>query len=198
MAFLGLKIPHETARLLAEIECDGKREAPSSYHITLLFLGSDVPIETLAKAVVATHKVVAETRPFTVFTNRVCCFPKNEDGVPIICRVDSDDLYDLQAKLAKAYDDVGIEYSKKYEYKPHVTLAYSDKEIEERRIPKLEWGAHEVVLWGGDSGDNRLVVTFPLSLETSPPTRAIAARVAERYNEGDLSGKQLALEGGAA
>lgn len=183
MAFLGLKVPPETARLLSEIECDGKKEAPSSYHITLLFLGSEVPIETLAKALVTTYNITSQTRPFTVSTNRVCCFPKNEDGVPVICRVDSDPLYDLQAQLAKAYDDAGIEYSKKYEYKAHLTLAYGETEIEEKRIPKLEWGAHEIVLWGGDTGDNRVVMHFPFSLDTTPQPQELVARVAERFKE---------------
>jgi len=182
MAFLGLKVPHEAARLLGEIDVPGAKEATGSFHVTLLYIGNDVPIAALAEALKATFSVTSTTRPFTVQTNRVTCFPKNDNDKgksPIICRIDSDPLHDLQAKIRTAYDDAGIEYSKKFpEYKPHMTLAYADEEIEERRIPTVSWGAHEIVLWGGDEGDNRLVMHFPFSLDTS---HEIAERVAHRF-----------------
>lgn len=182
MAFLGLRVPPETARLLNEIEVPGTKEPVSSFHVTLLYIGSDVPIETLAEAMKATYEVTSKTRPFTVQTNRVTCFPKNanDDGkCPVICRIDSDPLHDLQSKLRASFDANGVPYSKKFpEYKPHLTLSYGNEEIEERRIPTVSWGAHECVLWGGDSGDNRLVMHFPFSLDTS---HEIAERVVQRF-----------------
>jgi 2'-5' RNA ligase len=185
MAFIGIKVPHETARLLSEVEVPGTRESPSSFHVTLLFLGSKVPVETLAEALKATLSVTTQTRPFTVSTSRVTAFPKGDDGFPIICPVSSDALHDLQAKLRASYDAAGIEYSKRFpEYKPHVTLSYSEKEVEERRIPTVEWGAHECVLWGGDEGDRRLIMSFPFSIETLPPP--IEERVAQRYIAGEV------------
>lgn len=182
MAFLGLRVPPETARLLNEIEVPGVKEPVSSFHVTLLYIGTDVPIETLAEAMKATYAVTSKTRPFTVQTSRVTCFPKNDgdDGkTPIICRVDADALHDLQSKLRASFDAAEIPYSKKFpEYKPHMTLAYADEEIEERRITTVSWGAHECVLWGGDSGDNRLVMHFPFSLDNS---HEIAERVVQRF-----------------
>lgn len=179
MAFLGIRVPHETSRLLGEVEVPGKREAASHFHITMLFLGKDVPIEVLQKALLATYEVTSRTKPFSVRTSTLTCFPKNEDGVPIICRVDSDSLHELREKIRLSYERHEVPFSNKFpEYKPHVTLAYADEEIEERRIPTVEWGAHELVLWGGDSGDRRLIITFPFSLDTS---HEMAERVAKRF-----------------
>jgi RNA 2',3'-cyclic 3'-phosphodiesterase len=177
MAFLGIRVPNETARLFKDVDVPGTKEPPSSMHITLLFLGDNIPIETLAKAMVATIGVTSNTPPFTVATDHVTCFP-TDDNVPVICPIESKALHELQAKIRKAYDNSGIKYSKKHpEYKPHLTLAYADEEIEKRSISKVEWGAHEIVLWGGDEGDSRLVITFPLSLDASKTS----GRVLQRY-----------------
>lgn len=178
MAFMGLKVPHETGRILDGIDVPGKREAPSSMHITMFYLGKQQPIENIAKVMSSAHRVLSATSPFTVSTSRVGSFPTNpDDGVPVICRVDSDPLHELHARLSRAFDEDGIEYSKKYpEYKPHVTLAYHDEDVPERRIPKVEWGAHEVVIWGGDEGDRGVAVTFPLLLSSK-----IASRVMQRF-----------------
>lgn len=184
MAFLGLRLPHETARLLNGIDVPGKRESLGHFHITMLHLGKEVPIEALQKALLATYEVTSRTRPFTVRTSMLSSFPKNEDGVPVICRVDSDPLHELRAKVCRSYDVHGVEYSKKFpEYKPHVTLAWAEDEVPERRIPTVEWGAHELVLWGGDSGDTRLVMTFPFSLDEASEevSEEIATRVAKRF-----------------
>lgn len=182
MAFLGLRVPPETARLLSEIDVPGKKESRDRYHITLLFLGDNIDIKVLSKALEVTYAVTSETKPFTVQVNRVSSFPGGDDGVPIICPVNSDPLHDLRQKLADDYDSAGIEYSKRFpEYKPHVTLSYGEEAIEERRVTTVEWGAHELVLWGGDQGDGRLVITFPFALEPANPLARSAGRVARRW-----------------
>jgi len=187
MAFIGLKVPHETARLLSEVDYGGMG-APTgldTYHITICYLGSKVPIEQLAEAIPVVFGVTQRTKPFTVGTNRVTTFPAGPDGTPIICRVTSDALHNLRDALWAALDDAGVEYNKKFpDFKPHVTLAYSKKEVTlgdygEVEFPLVEWGAHELVLWGGDSGDGRLVVTFPFSLEkTAEAKRRAFVRLA--------------------
>ncbi len=181
MAFLGLAVPAATARILAEIDFGkyGEKEPPSSMHITVLFIGKTVPIETIATMIEPIFNVVSQTKPFTVATSRVTTFPANpEDGTPIICPVDSNDLHTFRKAICAAFDQAGIEYNKKYpDYRPHVTLGYSkdplvdaDKAID-LTIPVVEWGAHELVLWGGDSGDNRVIVTFPLSIANNKSAR---------------------------
>lgn len=56
-----------------------------------------------------------------------------------------------------------IEFSKTFkDFKPHITLAYADDEIDECKIDKVECVINELVLWGGDHGDDRIFITFPL------------------------------------
>jgi len=176
MAFLGLKVPHETARILSEIDfgkAGGDKEPPSSMHITMCYLGKEVPIEKVAAMIPVIFAVVSQTTPFTVATSRVTTFPANpDDGVPIICPIDSNELHAFRSALCSAFDGTSppIDYSKKYSYKPHVTLGYNQDPLVsadnaiDLQIPVIEWGAHELVLWGGDSGDNRVIITFPLSV----------------------------------
>lgn len=182
MSFCGLKVPHETARLLAGLEVPGKKEPTSNFHVTLFFFGDEVPIDKLAKITEITYGVTSGTKPFTVRTSQLTSFPAGDDGRPIICRIESDALHDLRDKIRGALDQAGVEFSEKFPvWRPHVTLAYDTEpegDFEEQRIPTIEWGAHELVLWGGDSGDDKLIVTFPLSL--GAPGKA-AARVAQRY-----------------
>lgn len=182
MAFIGLKVPHETARLLHGIDFGGvgDREPTDFYHVTLHALGDDIPIETLAEAVAPIFEVVSKTHPFTVSTHHVGTFPPHpEHGtVPVICHVDSPELHALHAAIGEALDKAGIDYSKRFpKYQPHVTLAYSkDPKTEvDVHLPKpIGWSAHELVLWGGDTGDNRVVMTFPFSLQDSSGKSASA------------------------
>jgi 2'-5' RNA ligase len=171
MAFVGLRVPHETARLLGELEVAGDKEPVSNLHTTVLYLGKDVPVEQIASSVTAIYEVTSKTKPFTVETSIVTSFPPNpDDGVPIIARIESEPLHQLQAALKAALKKHGVAFSDKYpEYKPHVTLAYlQDGEAPaDIQIPPVTWGVGEVVLWGGDTGDNRLIVTFPFSLNGS-------------------------------
>lgn len=172
MAFLGLKIPAETCRLFSDIDVPGNRVKTQTYHVTLLFLGKDLPIDVLADAVKSTYKVTSTTKPFSVRTSRVTCFPPTKDEtVPIIARVESDPLHDLRDRLVKSFEVGQVAFDNTYpQFKPHVTLAYADTELEdEERIPTtIEWGAHELVLWGGDDGDKKLTATFPFTLKAEP------------------------------
>lgn len=164
MAIVAFALNSDTSRILSEIQVPGERE--SQKHVTLLFLGDDVPVERLAKAMEAAYQVAATTRPFTLRTDTVTCFPKNPGGVPIICKIESEELHALHDRLKAAFDEAGIEYSKKWpDFKPHVTLAYADEEIEDISIPPMEWGAHELIIWGGNSGDQRVIIHIPFSLK---------------------------------
>lgn len=178
MAFIGIKTPSETAKLLASYSVPGKPEPVEQSHITLIYLGKDVPIKVLAKALEATYEVTSQTQPFKVQTSMVSCFPKGEDGVPVICPVESEALHTFRARIKAAYEAYGVPFSNKYpEYKPHVTLSYADEAISAQPIPTVEWVADQVILWGGNHGAERLVMTFPLSTASSP----VASRVALRF-----------------
>lgn len=173
MAVLGIHCPHDVGRIFSQIEVEGEREPLGHQHITLLYFGDDVPIETLAKAIVAIYGVTSKTKPFTVQTNRVTAFPPHpEHGtVPIICPVVSPPLHDLHGRLKAALDRAKVDYSRTFpEYKPHVTLSYVKDPLvhadhtADKDIPSIEWGVADVVLWGGDEGDQRFSANFPLSI----------------------------------
>lgn len=169
MAMIGLSVPESTARLLSDIEVPG---SPSPEpHITILNLGDDVPIETVAKMMVSAYSVVSKVRPFTVRTNIISCFP-NDGKVPVIAKVVSPALHTLRENLCKVFDDQGIYYSKSFkDYVPHVTLAWNTSVIEDFEVPSVEWGAHELCLWGGNSGSGRVLVNLPFSLGNRKASR---------------------------
>lgn len=163
MAFLGIRVPIETARLLKEIEVPGENAANSELHITILCFEDNWPISELAKSLEAAYDIVSKFKPFRVTMDKVTCFPKHGDRCAIIAPVKSDELHELHDKLAKNFDKEDIDFSKRFkDYKPHVTLSFNDEEIDEQKIDKVEFVVQEVVLWGGDHGDDRIFITFPL------------------------------------
>lgn len=179
MAFIGFSVPTDTVRILTEIEVPGEREDSRHLHTTMFLLGKNVPIEDIAKATEVIYNVASKTRPFTMRTRKISSFPPSDssDGIyPIICPIESEELHSLRETLRKAFDKAKVPYSKTFpDYKPHVTLSFSKEAFKDTSIPPVEWGAHEIILWGGDSGDQRIAVHFPLSLKNR------VASIAERY-----------------
>jgi 2'-5' RNA ligase len=166
MAALMLQVPQETARVLHELPVPGKREH-SDPHITVLYLGKDLPIESIGEMLPVIFDVTSKTLPFAVATSHVSTFPAGDDGVPVIAQVDSPALHRFRAKLTQAFEAADIPYDNKFlSYRPHTTLSYApdpDTEVD-LDIPEVSWGVSELVLWGADRGTGRLVVKFPLSL----------------------------------
>lgn len=166
MAFIGIKVPAQTGRLLKNIKVPGKAESPSEYHITLMFFAKNWELSKVAKALEATYEITKDAKPFLVKTETVGCFPKREnEPLPIIARVESKELHDFRKELAEKFDDEGIEFSKTFKtFNPHITLAYldSDKEISDFDIDPIEFSVSEIVIWAGDHGDDRLSINFPL------------------------------------
>lgn len=177
MAALMFVVPDETARILKELDVpEGTPEHHS--HITVVYLGDDVPIETIANVVPILYEVTFQTLPFSVSTGHVTTFPVGKDGVPVIARVDSPALHEFRAEICRALDAAGQSYSKKFpDYKPHVTLTYAkDPDTKfELSFPKLSWGCHELLLWGANRGTGRLVINFPLSLPSGRVAKGMHA-----------------------
>lgn len=165
MSFVGIRIPHEVGRLFSHIPVPGEKVPTDEMHVTLLYIGKATPLEMIGRAVVAAAEVAEAVRPFRLQVSKSTCFPKNDDGVPIICPVESPDLHELNSQLKAAFDKHNVDYSKKFpDYKPHVTLSYASDLIQEESFAEpLEWSAYEMVLWAGDSGDDRVSATFPFA-----------------------------------
>jgi 2'-5' RNA ligase len=174
MSFLGIAVPHEISRLLASVDVEGDSKPSSSYHITLFYMGDNVPVDKLSDALAPIFEVTSRTPPFTVETSEITSFPPKPDGVvPVVARIVSNDLLRLRAELKVAFDEAGVEYSKTFfDYRPHVSLAMLEGGERPADIPirKVEWGVGEIVLWGGDYEDDKLIVTFPLVLNPEPTT----------------------------
>lgn len=167
MAALMFSVPQDTARVLGEIGTPGKPE--SDKHITVVYLGKKVPVEDLAEMIPVLHEVTSKTAPFTVSSEWVTTFPAGKDGTPVIARVQSPALHSFRQELCAALDRAGMEYDCKYpDYKPHVTLSYSEEETEfDLDMPALTWSCSELCLWGADRGQGELVVKFPLSIQSN-------------------------------
>jgi 2'-5' RNA ligase len=130
VSLLCVRVPHEIARALSGIDIPGEKEPVDHFHISVLYLGKDTPVEQLMEAATATYEVTSKFPPFTVQTGRVSTFPPNpDDGVPIIARMDSRALHELQEALKNKFKEKGVTFSDKYPtYIPHVTLGYSQEE----------------------------------------------------------------------
>lgn len=172
MALLGIKVPHEIGRLLSSLDIEGEVESTDRYHVTLFDLGENLPIEEIVKAIPVICRTTLQTPPFTLQTSEITSFgPKPDGEIPIIARISSFPLMQLRNELKEAFDAEGVSYSKAFpKYLPHITLAYlrADHPPEPRPLPTVEWGVGEIVLWGGDSADDRLIVTFPFALTLEP------------------------------
>jgi 2'-5' RNA ligase len=178
MALLCLKLPHEPARLLSEVKVPGERTAVDQLHVTLLYLGKEIELEAILLATQVTYQVVSTWSPFLMTTRWVSTFrPTDEGTVPVIAHVESDDLHELQEALKDAFDEEGVPYSKKWPvYKPHITLSYASIEDtpDDFTIHPVQWSCTDVVLWGGDEGENDIVTRFLSLLRPEPPPRRLS------------------------
>jgi 2'-5' RNA ligase len=182
MGFLFLKVPHETARLLQTVEVPGNKQPIDEMHITLLYMGKGQSIIDVAKAMVAAYEVTSKQPPFLASVKQISSFPANpDDGVPIICPVESPELVTFRANLAAQFDRLGLNYSKKYEYHPHVTISYitdpeKQKETHSAPLPQpISWLISDMSIWSGDRGEGPAAISMPFTLK---PLAQIAARIA--------------------
>lgn len=178
MALLCLKLPAEPARLLSEIRVPGEKTPIDEMHVSLVYLGKELELEAVLLAIQVTYQVVASWSPFLLTTRWVSTFPQTDEGtVPVIARVESEDLHDLQEALKEAFDEEGVPFSNKWpDYKPHVTLSYAPAEQApgDKTIPPVQWSCTDIALWAGDEGETDIVCRFPLSIVS----RAASSKVA--------------------
>lgn len=181
MAMIAIRIPQETARLLEKMaKCiPGNSQAASDMHVTVLYLGDDVPIDVIAKAMTACHAVTSTTAPFTMSVDRIDSFEPGTNGTPVIMPVTSNELQTLHQNLKAELDRQGVFYDKKWpEFKPHVTLSYVDGMKGSGYLPKpLSWGVFELTVYGANKGEGvSAVLPFELS-STELKLQKIASRI---------------------
>lgn len=184
MAFIGLDVPADAASLLEGIDVPGDRESASDMHVTIVHLGKGVPVVQLAKAMLVAHECARATPPMSFTITRVSSFPGGDDGVPIICPIESPELQALNAMLKQRLRDLGIPFSDKWpDFKPHLTLGYFVDAPEgfaldvELPVP-VPFSVSELCLWGGNAGGPEVLrVSIPFALS---PVQRMAVTVARR------------------
>ena len=185
MAFLGIKIPDELANLLSDIDVPGNKELKDNLHITFLMLSSEpIDIKDVSEIIKVTYNIFSKIEPFFVSFDKLTNFPKGDKGYPIILTISSKKFEQIHKKLWTACEEAGIDFSKKFKnFRPHITLSYSDKPIKETNISELGFTVTEFVLWGG-SKDKKLVdVTFPLELKSLAHNNLFnIIKMAEKFN----------------
>lgn len=167
-------VPNEVSRILRELRVPGTPETQS--HVTVIHFGDDIPVEQVANILPVVYQVTSSTRPFSMMSRTVGTFDPGDNGTPVIAFVESPDLHRLRERLLGALDAAGISYSTKFkEYRPHVTITYSEENLKgfEHSFTPVSWGAYELSLWGANRGDGELVVAFPFNVGM---TQAVHAR----------------------
>ena len=162
MALLGLVIPENVSDLLKAVDVPGDRE-PSD-HLTMFYFEQDLTMSDIMKICKTVSPIVEKYSTFKLSIDKISCFPKGPDGVPIKGDVNSKDLIKLRKEIAKAFDKNKIKFSKRHpDFNPHVTLSYSDDDTDDVKLKEpIVWMVNKLVLWGGDSDTDGINVDIPL------------------------------------
>ena len=164
MAFIGIKVSADISRLFRGLDLPGEKVSENEQHITILCFEENWAISSVADAMEAAYKVLKDVDPFKVKTDTITCFPKfDKDTCPVIAKIDSEELSEVNKKLKKAFDKAKIGYANNFKvYNPHITLGWAKEEIKDIKISPVEFTVTEITLWAGDNGDDRIFITFPL------------------------------------
>jgi len=182
MAFLGIKVSDNVGQLLSQVNVPGEKTSPSEMHITLFYF-ENFSIDDVIKSLEVIFELTTNTKPFNVKTNMVSHFPgwgdKDDKKCAVIAKITSDDLHKFRDKLADDLDDANVEFSKTYkDYKPHITLSYSQEEPEDFDLPDpVEFTVSEITLWGGEEMNDKLIVDFPLSYDKTEKNSFLIKRI---------------------
>lgn len=161
MAFIGIEVPPDVEASLSALSVPGERTPSGQFHVTMLYLGKQTSTADILRATAVCCALAERTPPFRVGTAVATSFPAGDEGkVPVIARVVSPALHELQAAMRKAFDELGIEYSKRHpEYKPHVTLSYAPGTFPDSKIVPVTWTCSQLAIWGGEDGPDDRIAT---------------------------------------
>ena len=156
-------IPAETIAPLFEA-ASVSTEDPDQAHITLT-LTDGAPLNDVTMEIV--EQWSQRTAPITITIGPdLSSFPKGEDGVPIIIPISSPELVEARKDLRDALANAGLNVTEYSEFRPHITLAYVDKEpgsFELNPATVIKHTIDEVSVYA--KGGRERVVRFTLSRE---------------------------------
>jgi len=167
MAIICLKVPSNIAQTLEGIDVPGKHVPDGEKHITLHSLGSvgvAMPLDAIGKTISVIALATEKFKPFHVeATGYSSPFGRHTFGVPIVCSIKSPELQKLHETITVALDDAGISYTNYPEFRPHLTLSWSEEFVVEKvfKTP-LAWRVESIALWCGAFGDERIYTVFEL------------------------------------
>jgi 2'-5' RNA ligase len=171
VAFLGIAVEGAAARMLSRIVVPGKPVPAQKMHVTLVYLGKDVPVQGVLDAVAVVCEVCRETDPFYCEVSRVDFFSKGPDGFPVFGDVASEELRILRGNICSRLELGKIPFSKKFDYYPHVALSYAEYPIAARyglRTPVL-WRVEELTMRSDPIGAHCEGLTIRIPLRVGPP-----------------------------
>lgn len=167
MAMLGIKVPEEIGQKISKLSVPGERLETDEYHITMFYFEQELKLPEILKIIQLVYGTLKNTPSFGLRSRLISSFPEGPDGVPVLLKIDSEPLMELRKSLGKKFDKNDIKYSKVHpEFKPHVTLSYSKKEFEDKKLSEpIKWKASELYLWAGENMDSGIIVTLPLGMK---------------------------------
>ena len=117
-------------------------------HLTLCFLGDlpGVSPQQLAAADEAARSL--RQRPFELAFDHVASLGRNKGAAPLVlCHArDGAPLHQLHDSLAAHFTQSDLFHLDTRPFKPHVTLMYAEKFIDEQPVTPISWTAAEVLL----------------------------------------------------
>lgn len=179
MALIGFQVPADAGALLERADVPGDKHSASDFHITSVYTGGSSGIVDVAKAIVVVQRVCEAFGPFAVTLSDISSFPGGDDGVPVICQLDSPELHSFHQAVKAGLDGAGVSYSKKWpEYRPHVTLSYvkdgSAREVTGSLPSPVTFILYKAFVWG-DPSSGMVRADLPFS---GSPIAVMAARMA--------------------
>jgi 2'-5' RNA ligase len=131
-----------------ELNLHGRPLETDIFHATLVHLGDfpGLPHDIVARAVQAAAKV--QMAPFEVSFDRVKSFSRRPGKRPLVLHSGEDavPLMTFQQALVDALIGVKLARSGASKFRPHVTLLYDRKEVDDHVVDTVGWTVREFVL----------------------------------------------------
>jgi phage-related protein (TIGR01555 family) len=157
----------EAARAL--VPADVALEAPDEPHVTVLYVGKDLPPDALDEVVAEVRASAAAAEPHRLGHPRLVAFPAGPDGTPIVVELDAWELESVHNRLLRALAH-RVTAKQFPRFRAHMTIGYAAEMSAEARAALLGvavpegWAVPvaEVVVMAGQREAARVVLGTPV------------------------------------
>ncbi len=139
---LYLDLPKNIKEKVCKIDVPGEKLESGDHHITLFYFPEPLPIDVVGEMMEDLFEFLKNKKAFELKVDQIDSFPKGEDGIPLIMKVKSKELREFRKDLEKIMEKHKAEFSKKFDFNPHLTLSYSlddDNEGFEEKVDELKF-----------------------------------------------------------